>query len=89
MMSFSIKVSHESDGITSWKENNIIKPGKKWYVPLDAVNEMENKCFKISPMNEQSDDIYQEQPLYWNSSLSNELISFKNEKNEKIFIQVK
>jgi hypothetical protein len=85
MMSFSIKVSHESDSLTSWKVNSIIKPGKKWYVPLDAVNEMENKCLKISPINEESSEIYEEQPLYWNSNLSNELVSF----NENIFIQVK
>ena len=86
MMSFSIKISHDtSTNLTSWKANNIIKPGKKWYVPLEAFNEMESKCLKISPINEEGEEIYEKQPLNWNSSSFNELISF----DDKIFIQVR
>jgi hypothetical protein len=85
MMSFGIKISHStSSSFTSWLENNIIKPGKKWYLPLDAFNEMKTNCLEISPVNEEGEEIYGKQSLNWNSNSFDELISFE----EKIFIQV-
>ena len=84
-MEFSIKVSHDtSASSSSWQNNNIIKPDKKWYLPLDAVSQIKNNCLKITPINDNGEELYDKQPLNWNSTLTHELISF----GDKIFIQV-
>ena len=84
-MEFSIKISHDTSvNSENWQNNNIIKPGKKWYVPLDAINQIQNNCLKITPINNDGEEIYEKQSLNWKSNSSHELISF----GQKIFIQV-
>ena len=85
-MGFSVSVNYVTyNGDSSLEHNYIIKPGKKWYVPLDAVNEIQtNSNLKITPMTEEGEEMYEKQPLNWKSDSTNELISF----DDKINIQV-
>ena len=88
-MNFNIEVHYptNSDNLlassSSWG-NNVIKSGKMWHLPLEIITLTQTDLLKITPIVENSTEVYEKQIINWNSNKSNELLSF----NDKIFIEV-
>ena len=95
-MEFSIQVSYPAASIqtkidystdsfssTNW-EHTIVKPGKKWCVPLETVSQTQSNYIKITPIINNGEEKFEQQVINWNSSASHKLLSF----NDRIFIQV-
>jgi hypothetical protein len=55
-----------------------------WHLPLEIITLTQTDLLKITPIVENSTEVYEKQIINWNSNKSNELLSF----NDKIFIEV-
>ena len=68
---------------SNW-EHSLIRPGKKWCVPLDTVSQTKSSYIKIRPVIEKSNFTLEKQIINWASSAPHKLLSF----DERYFIQV-
>ena len=62
----------------------VFKSGNMCHLPLEVITLTQTDLLKITPIVENSTEVYEKQIINWNSNKSNELLSF----NDKIFIEV-